>query len=99
MELSVTWDRVAQIWWAFFWRNTLILIPVFMLGAILGGAIGFLLGMAGAGPETVRIITLPIGIVVGAGSSIIPIKMILGKDFGEFRLVLLSKNPPPAVQP
>ena len=99
MELSATWDRTAQIWWAFFWRNALILIPATLVGALLGGTVGILLGIAGAPPETVRIATFPIGFLVGASSSIIPLKMILGKDFGEFRLVLVSKNPPPTAEP
>ena len=94
MELPATWDRTAQIWWAFFWRNVLILIPATLVGALLGGIVGVVLGIAGANPDTVRIATFPIGFLVGASSSIIPLKMILGKDFGEFRLVLVSKTPP-----
>lgn len=92
MELSVTWDRTAQIWWAFFWRNILIMIPAMLVGGLAGGVVGVLLGLAGARPETIRLATFPVGFLVGAASSIIPLKMILGKDFGEFRLVLLSKS-------
>jgi len=40
-------------------------------------------------PRTIQEIMLPIGIAIGLLGSIVPIKMILGKDFGNFRDGLL----------
>lgn len=47
----------------------------------------------GASVQTVQYITAPIGGIIGLLISIVPMKMILAKDYGEFRLVLLQKNP------
>jgi hypothetical protein len=49
----------------------------------------------------IKIICAPIGILLGLAISIVPVKMILGKDYGEFRVVLLAKDgpPPPPASP
>jgi len=54
--------------------------------------VGLVLGVAGASVKTIQIVTIPLGLILGIGTSIVPIKMILGKDFGEFRLVLVPKG-------
>ena len=61
-------------------------------GVILGWIIGFILGALGASLQTVQLVTAPIGFGIGLAISIVPIKLILGKDFGEFRLVLLQNE-------
>jgi hypothetical protein len=92
MELEVTWGRAVRVWWAYVWRNLLAAIVAMFIGAIVGGLLGLILGMLGVPTETIRIITMPIGLILGLVISVFPIKMILGKDFGEFRLVLIQKN-------
>lgn len=91
MELEISWGRVVRIWWAYLWRNLLAVIAAMVLGAIAGGIIGFILGMSGVSVQTIRIICMPIGAILGLAISVVPMKMILGKDFGEFRLVLIQK--------
>ena len=92
MELEVTWGRATQVWFAYFWRNLLFLV----IGLAVGGLLGFLLGVLwkalGVPDATGQNISMVIGAIVGLAISIIPIRMILGKDFGEFRLVLLAKD-------
>ena len=95
MELDVTWQRAVKVWWAYLWRNLLAMIAAIILGGIVGFVIGVVLGAAGVAPNTVQLITAPIGGVIGLLISIIPIKMILGKDFGEFWLVLSSNETHP----
>ena len=90
MELEVTWGRTAKVWWAFLWRNIVAIIAAVVASMIVGGIIGFILGLLGASLQTVQLVTAPIGFVIGLAISIVPIKLILGKDFGEFRLVLLQ---------
>lgn len=68
------------------------MLAAMILGAIVGFVIGLVLGAAGVGSDTIQLITAPIGGVIGLLISIIPMKLILGKDFGEFRLVLLIRN-------
>jgi hypothetical protein len=89
MELEITWGRVARVWWAYLWRNLIAIIASLIAGAILGGILGFMLGAAGVPLGTIRIIVMPIGGILGIAISIFPMKMILGKDFGEFKLVLM----------
>ena len=72
------------------WRNIIAVIAAVVAGAIVGGIIGFILGVLGAPIQTVKFVTAPIGFGIGLAFSIVPIKLILGKDFGEFRLVLLQ---------
>lgn len=100
MELEVTWGRAARVWWAYFWRNLLAIVGAVVVGAILGGILGMVLGAMGLSPSTIKIVVAPISIILGFGISIIPVKMILGKDFGAFRLVLVEKHNPaqPMVQ-
>ncbi len=92
MELEVTWGRTAKVWWAFFWRSGVALIAAAVAIMILAGIIGFTLSLLGASLQTIHLVTMPIGFVMGLAVSIVPIKLILGKDFGEFRLVLLQKE-------
>jgi len=95
MELEITWKRAIRIWWSYFWRNLLAVIASLFIGVIVGGVIGLILGIAGVPPETIKIVCMPIGAIIGLALSVVPIKLILGKDFGEFRLVLVSKEAPP----
>jgi hypothetical protein len=90
MELEVTWKRAAKVWWSYLWRNLIAIIVAMVIGGIIGAILGFVLGALGASIETIQIITMPIGAIIGLLISIVPIKMILGKDFGEFRLVLVQ---------
>lgn len=90
MELEVTWKRATRVWWSYLWRNLIAMIAAMIVGAIIGFLLGFALGAVGVPAETIQMITAPIGVVVGLLISIVPIRMILGKDFGEFRLVLLQ---------
>ena len=95
MELEVTWNRAIRVWWSYLWRNLIAIIAAMIAGGIMGGILGLILGLLGVSPGTIKLIAMPIGGVMGLAISIVPLKMILGKDFGEFRVVLLSKETPP----
>jgi hypothetical protein len=90
MELEITWGRVVRIWWAYAWRNLIAIVVAMLAGGIMGGIMGFILGAAGVPIETIKIIVMPIGFILGLVISVFPMKMILGKNFGEFRLVLVQ---------
>lgn len=90
MEMDITWGRVIKVWWAYAWRNFLTIIACVIVATILGFIMGLVMGAAGAHPSTVKAVTVPVGFITGIAFSIIPIKMILGKDFGDFRLVLVK---------
>lgn len=90
MELEITWGRTIRVWWSLLWRNLIAIVLAIILGAITGAIIGIVLGMMGVPLNTIRIICAPVGFVIGLAVSIVPLKMILGKDYGEFKLVLLK---------
>lgn len=94
MELEITWKRAARVWWSYLWRNLLAVLGAMVIGGLMGGAIGLAMGIAGASPTTVKIVTTPIGALLGLLISIVPVRLILGKDFGEFRLVLVANDTP-----
>jgi Na+/citrate or Na+/malate symporter len=89
MEMEVTWSRAAMVWWSYIWR----LVLATIVSSLGGGVLGLILGAVGAPKEAIIFVTLPIGLMIGTAASIVPMKMILGKDFGEFRLLLVAKQP------
>ena len=98
MELEITWRRAARIWLSYLWRNLIAIVVAMLLGIIAGGIVGFIMGALGFDGRTIQFVVAPLGGVMGLLISIVPMKLILGKDFGEFRLVLLAKDsaqPPP----
>lgn len=92
MELEITWKRCFRVWWSYVWRNLIAIVISVIAGGILGFGLGLILGIAGFSVETIQIVVTPIGFILGLLISVVPMKMILGKDFGEFRLVLLQKS-------
>ncbi|MGM0509479.1 MAG: hypothetical protein ACQERZ_10040, partial [Fusobacteriota bacterium] len=80
MELKVTWKHAIKVWWSYIWRN----ITAIIIGAILGYA--FLI--IGTFTKTISVLLVPIGVIISLFTSIIPIRLILNKDFGEFSLIL-----------
>jgi hypothetical protein len=92
MELEVTWKMATKVWWAFFWRNIIAVICAMIIGGIASGIIGVILAILGFSEETVLLIVTPLGFILGIVISIVPIKLILGKNFGDFRLVSIENT-------
>ena len=92
MELEVTWRRAFKVWWSFLWRNLIAIVAGLILAVIVGVILGIFMAMLGFSLETTQLVGFILGAVIGLTISVVPIKLILGKDFGEFRLVLLE-NP------
>lgn len=95
MEIAPTWSHVARIWWALLWRGVLVMIATAIAGFVIGAVLGFLLGMLGAALATVQVICGVVGALLGLAGSLLPIRLVLGKDFGTFRLVLVSSESRP----
>lgn len=91
MELELTWGRAVRVWWSYFWRNLIAIVAAMILGGIVGFIVGFVMGMLGVSITAIQYTTGLLGILIGTALSVVPMKMILGKDFGDFRLVLMSK--------
>ena len=88
MELiEITWMRAIRIFWAWVWRGSLIAFPVIFAGGVLSG-FGFL-SSAGFG-IAVNIIPQ----VIALAAYIIALKVwVLGKEFGDFKLMLVREEP------
>lgn len=91
MELEITWGRVLKVWWAYFWRSIIAIVASIIFGGLVGFVLGFIMGAMGVAPHFAKYTIGPLGVIIGLGFSVIPMKMILGKDFGPFRLVLVAK--------
>jgi hypothetical protein len=91
MELEITWPRVMRIWWAWCWRS------------FVGGILGFLVysglrlavksgpgGVTGLDRRSVVLANFAFELAIGLVISVLALKWVIGKDFGEFRLVLLE---------
>ena len=93
MELEATWNRAIRVWWSLAWRSIIAAI----VAMVFGGVVGFIVGVVGAilqlPIQAIQSVAAVLGIVIGLPISVVPIKLILGKDYGEFRLVLLSNAP------
>ena len=74
------------------WRNLIAIFAAMIIGGIIGGIMGVIMGAAGVPVETIQIIAAPIGFIIGIAVSIVPIKMVLGKSYGDFRLVLVENT-------
>ena len=89
---EITWGRTVRVWWAYFWRNILAIICATILGGIAGLIIGFTMGALGASRDAINWTVIPVSGLIGLALSVIPMRLILGKSFGEFRLVLISTS-------
>ena len=102
MELEITWGRAVRVWWPYLWRNIIAIVVSMLIGMVVRAVIGGILGAMDFSIRTIQIVVAPISFVMGLAISIVPLRMILGKDFGDFRLVLLAKQPqaqPPGSAP
>ncbi len=81
--VQITWMRAIRIWWAIFWRASLILLPVLVGLGILSDLIG---GFGFAEPFLI--------VGISAVPFIIDFKIwVLGRNFGDFELLLMRETP------
>lgn len=99
--LPVTTARMVKVWWAYFWRSLLVLAAAFIImipaSFLLGFVTALALSKAGLEPESMQLILRLTGTVLGVSagllSSIIPFRLILNRNFNEFRLALITYRP------
>ena len=102
MEVEITSRRAIRIWWSFTWRNAIATLVTIMISMVIGFFLGMVLALAHVAPLVIRLVAMPIGFVIGLIVSYLPLRMILGMDFGEFRLALVAREtaePPVLTQP
>lgn len=90
MEVDITWGRTLRVWWSYAWRNFIAVIASVIAGGMLGFVLGLVMGALGANPATIKALTFPFGFIIGLAFSVVPMRMILGKQFGDFKLALIK---------
>ncbi|MGX5913216.1 hypothetical protein ACR0ST_00590 [Aliidiomarina sp. Khilg15.8] len=93
MEVEVTWKRAVRVWWSYTWRNLIAGVFGMIIAAIIAGNLALMMSVMGSSEQMVTYATGAIGFTMGLIVSIIPIKLILNKSFGDFRLVLVRAEP------
>ncbi|MFZ0639865.1 MAG: hypothetical protein WA020_16505 [Candidatus Acidiferrales bacterium] len=106
--LRPVWRRTIRVWWTFTWRAVIYgLVLSFVATVSLGLVTGFLREM---GPAMAILVPLIQGLLIGAAVGLFVIySNILDEEFGDFRVVLLPREPtaqtqapatvPPQAQP
>jgi len=92
MELETTFGRTTKVWWAYFWRSIVAGIGSTLVGVIVGGILGFLLGLTGIPQALIQYTVFFTQVVIGIAASILVMKIILEKSFGNFRLALIDNS-------
>ena len=86
--LKVTWLRAMKIWWSLAWRSVLYgSIAAFVAGL----AVGSLSNVLGHEHLT-NIYTQSAGLLVGIPVGILVVKMVLSKEFRDYRIVIMPST-------
>ncbi len=88
-EIDVTWGRATKVWWSLAWRS--LLLPG-VAGFVVGFIIGIVGAIVGASPETVSAISFFAGVGVGVPMVIWIVKLILSKNYSDFRVALVPRT-------
>jgi hypothetical protein len=89
MDIVPTWKRVARVWWAIAWRWAVVAGPgmmVWLFGLVTIAVVFELPDDVVMGPVFLSTA------VVGVALLILPVKMVLGKAFKDFRLELTPND-------
>ncbi len=89
METDITWSRVVRVWWAFYWR----MVAVGLVGLAIVGLLEFLMPMFGVPAAAGESLFWLVKYAVAIAASVAAMKLLLGKRFGDFRLVLVAAEP------
>ncbi len=88
-EQEATWGVALKFWWAWIWRSTLVTA---VIGGILGTIlekIGTSFGVSSLGgaliiDETMYLVSIPVSIYI--------FKKVFTKDFGSFRIAIITNE-------
>jgi len=90
--VEITFRRLLRIWWALLWRNVVATACCMVAGGGVGFVVGYFLGSMGVPTGVIQILWGALGAILGFTCTFVPVWWVLGKDFGEFRLVLVAKD-------
>ena len=88
-ELEITVRRLLPIYWLFIWRAT---IGGAVIGGMFGFAIGFTMAFLHFSREQIGHVTGPAGWLVGVIWSLFVLRMMIEKQYRDFRIVLVARD-------
>ncbi len=88
-EIDVTWGRAAKVWWSLLWRSILF---AGVAGFVVGVIVGIVGAIAGASREAVSVVSAFAGLGLGVPIGIWVVKLILSKNFSDFRVALVPRT-------
>ena len=91
IELKPTLRRVIVIWWAYVWRYVVAVGISLLLALVLGMMLGIVMQSQGYSATAMRIAGYLLGGILGLAATVVPLRLIIGKEFRGFRLVLVKK--------
>jgi hypothetical protein len=91
-EIPISWNYVFKIWFSLLWWSLVFLVLVVILCGSIGFVLGYIMGLFGIEQNVILLICGVGGFVTALPLSVIPIKTIVGKNFGKFKLTLLDKE-------
>jgi len=86
---ELTWTRAFKVWWSLVWRGMLF---GFLAGGIAGAIIGFIMGGLGVNPDIIATSTRIAGMIIGIPIGIAVTKIVLKKQYSDFRIALVKKE-------
>jgi hypothetical protein len=95
VEFPATWARIARVWWAFFWRMTLLSFAALLIFYSVSVVVLLSLGVTIAEAEAFdrsRWVQL-VFFLLGAIASLLATRLVLGTRWAEFRIALLPSSP------
>lgn len=85
---EITWGQALSVWWAFMWRCT---VWSMVMGVTLGAVGGGIAGAVGH-VDKAGMIGVVLGYLGSIPVSMYAMKVVLGKQFNGFRVVLLQQD-------
>ncbi len=90
-EVEVKWIHATQVWWSWFWRTMIIVLPVSFLVGVITGLIMSSLSIDIQ--ENIFLLQI-VGGSIGIYFSVSMMKKILNKSFNGYRIALVKVDSP-----
>jgi ABC-type dipeptide/oligopeptide/nickel transport system permease component len=88
-ELEITWLRALKVWWSIVWRT---LLYSLIISILVGIPIGIAAATLGLDQESAARLGRSLGSLLGLFIAVWVVKIVLGKSFSDFRIVLVPSD-------
>jgi xanthine/uracil permease len=87
-EVEITIGKLLRIYWLLLWRAA---VGAAIIGGMFGFVIGLVMGLARFPREQIALVTGPVGLVVGVIWSVFVLRMMLEKQYKDFRIAVIAR--------